>query len=94
MEAAAGIPLMSILSDYTRHIQRIFNLSLPNFELSTLFNIWINSDIKQMPPSWKNFLLIIRLLNLNELALRMETYLLSEELSPTIGKLGERNVLV
>ena len=92
LEVAAGIPVMTTLTDYTRRIQDILSLpQYPYLDLNGVLNDWI-SCIQWLPPSWRNLLLIIRLLNLDELAQRMETYLsagATEELSPTRGKQGE-----
>ena len=83
---------MTTLTDYTRHIQIFLGLAhYTNLDLNGLLNYWISS-VQWLPPSWRNLLLIIRLLNLDELAQRMETYLsagATEELSPTRGKQGE-----
>ena len=92
LESAAGIPVMTTLSDYTHHIQNILGLSMTiDFHLNGVLDSWISSK-QWLPPSWRNLLLIIRMLHLNELAQRMETYLsaeATEELSPTRGKQGE-----
>ena len=91
LESAAGIPVMTTLSDYTRHIQNILGIPMNIDDLNVLLNYWI-STIRWPPPSWRNLLLIIRLLHQDELAQRMETYLsarATEELSPTRGKQGE-----
>ena len=93
LETAAGIPVRKTLNNYTRHIQ--ISLGLIQFtylDLNALLDYWINY-VQHIPPTWKNLLQIIRQLNLNELAQRMETYLSggTEELSPTRGKQGEGN---
>ena len=92
LESAAGIPVMTTLSDYTRHIQNILGLSMTiNLDLNGVLNYWI-SGILWLPPSWRNLLLIIRRLHLDELAQKMETYLSAgaiEELFPTRGRQGE-----
>jgi hypothetical protein len=92
LESAAGIPVMTTLSDHTRNIQNILGLSMTiNLDLNGLLNNWI-SGILWLPPLWRNLLLIVRLLHQDELAQRMETYLsagATEELSPTGGKQGE-----
>ena len=88
LEPAAGIPVMSTLSDYTRHIQNILGpMTSSILDLNPLINYWI-SDILHIPPTWKNVLLIIRLLNLDDLAQRMESYLSGamKEISPVRGK--------
>lgn len=73
---AAGIPVMSTLSDYTERIQNILGITMaPNLDLNALLSNWISSDIKQVPPTWKNLFQIIHLLNLDDLAQMMEAYL-------------------
>ena len=83
---------MTILSDYTPLIQNILGLSMTiNLDLNGVLNYW-KSNAKWLPPSWRNLLLIVRLLNQDELAQRIETYLsagTTEELPPTRGKQGE-----
>ena len=92
LEPAAGISVVTTLTDYTQCIQ-IF-LGLPqdtNLDLNELLNYWKISEY-WLPPSWRNLLLIVRLLNLDDLAQWMESYLsagATEELSPTRGKQGE-----
>ena len=66
---------MSTLSDYTKHLQNILGLvTFTNFDLNSLLNYWI-SNVRRIPSTWKSLLQIIRLLNLDDLAQRMETYL-------------------
>ena len=75
VEAAADIPVTHTLTDYAQNIQNIFGLpTIPNFDLKCLLEYWLK-DAGVISLSWKNLLLIIRLLNLDELAHRMETYL-------------------
>ena len=75
LESAAGIPVMTTLSSHTWHIQIFLGLDqYPYLDLNGLLNYWI-ANVQWLPPSWRNLLLIIRLLNLDELAQRMETYL-------------------
>ena len=98
LESAAGIPVMSTLSDYTHHIQSILGLTSTMIinDLNILLNKW-TSDIQWPSPSWRNLFLIIRLLHQDELAQRMETYLsagATEDLSPTRGKQGELGGIV
>ena len=77
------------LSDYTRQLQVI--LEHTHLDLDGVLNHWMTGALR-LPPSWSNLFLVIRLLHLDELAQRMETYLsagATEELSPTRGKEGE-----
>ena len=92
LESAAGIPVMTTLSDYTHHIKNILGLQMiTSLDLKVVLYYWISGK-PWLPPSWRNLLLIIRQLHQDELAQRMETYLsasATEELSPTRGKQGE-----
>ena len=92
LESAAGIPVMTILSGYTHHIQNILGLTMTtNLSLKGVLRHWINGE-QWLRPLWRNLLQIIRLLHQDELAQRMETYLsagATEELSPTRGRQGE-----
>ena len=85
---------MTTLSDYTQRIKNILGLTRITYvNLKVLLNDWIGGKRKiYEPATWRNLLLIIRLLKLDELAQRMETYLsagATDELSPTRGKQGE-----
>ena len=92
LESAADIPVMKTLSDYIHHIQNILGLTITtNFDLNELLDYWISGK-PWLHPSWRNLLLVIRLLSQDELAQRMETCLsarATEELSPTRGRQGE-----
>ena len=75
LEAAAGIPVKRTLKSYTQQIQTFLGITyLTDINLNRLLNYWI-SDVQWVRPTWKNLLLIICLLNLDDLAQRMETYL-------------------
>ena len=77
LEPAAGIPVMTTLNNktYTQYIKNILGLTMITYsDVTKLLDDWI-SDVQWVLPNWKNLLLIIRLLNLDELAQRMETYL-------------------
>ena len=78
LEAAAGIPVMSTLNSYTPRIKIFLGLvHYTDLDLNGLLKYWI-SNVRWVPPTWKNVLLIIRLLNLDDLAQRMETFLSGE----------------
>ena len=93
LEAAAGIPVMRTLSDYTRHIQNMLGLvQFVTFDLKSLLSVWINKlNVQWIPPTWKNLLLIIRLFNQDEVAQQVETYLSARatEESHMIGAIKE-----
>ena len=82
---------MSTLSDYTQRIHSILGLPPSDIsDLNSILHYWIGG-VCQISPTWKNLLLIIRLLNLDDLAQRMETYLSGaiKELSSIGGEEGE-----
>ena len=95
LEAAAGIPVRRILSDYTQSIEKELHIHVFPPDIDTLLKTWLGYPAAgTVPPIWRNFLDIIRLLDLDELAQRMETYLsaeATEELSHTREKQGEGN---
>ena len=80
LEAASGIQVMSTLSNYNQQIQIILGLVM-NLELMSVLEYW-ERKTGHLPPTWKNLLLIIRLLDLDELAQRLETYLSGETEEP------------
>ena len=88
----AGIPVMSMLNNYTHHIQNI--LGLPMTHNQDLFNYWISS-VWQVSPTWQNLLDILRILNLDDLAQQIEFYLngATENLSPVRRTDGEETSL-
>lgn len=77
----AGIPVMSHLNNYTQYIQNI--LGLPMTHNLDLINYWLSS-VWQVSPTWNNLLDVIRLLNLDDLAQQIESYLsgATQNLSP------------
>ena len=82
----AGIPVMSMLNNYTQHIQNI--LGLPMTRDQDLFNYWISS-VWQVSPTWNNLLEILDILNLDDLAQQIESYLSgATDLSPIGGSAG------
>ena len=80
----AGIPVMSLLNKYTQHIRNI--LGLPMTHNQDLIHYWISS-VWQVSPTWNNLFDILRILNLDNLALQIESYLYgaTENLSPIIS---------
>ena len=77
-----GIPVMTSLNNSVNFFQQILgvlrSISYPSAfpNASSVLNAWSLSGIpSRRLPTWKNLLLIIRLLNLDDLAQRIETYL-------------------
>ena len=75
---AAGIPLMSSLGDYTGSITHILGmpLAIAPPPIESLLRIWLQSfSMTAYPPTWNSLLQITCLLNLHDLAERIETCL-------------------
>ena len=76
LESAAGIPVRRTLSSYTETIEKELHIHVFSPDLDTLLTTWLGYPAAgNIPPSWRNLFDIIRLLNQDELAQRMETYL-------------------
>ena len=77
-----GIPVISTLDTNFKRLQKLLSSCIMRTHTSTttssLLDTWLSYDSNAfcyLPPTWRNLLLIIRLLNLDELAQRMETFL-------------------
>ena len=75
-----GIPVMTSLFVNTYLFRQVLSVIIPYlsvfYDTPLLLNAWISYGMSSsLPPTWKNLLLIIRLLNLGELAQQVETYL-------------------
>ena len=75
-----GITVIASLNSSSIFFQQVLSVFIPHLsafhDASSLLNAWVLSDVvHRLPPTWRNLFLIVRLLNLHELAQRMETYL-------------------
>ena len=76
-----GIPVLASLNANTSFFQQVLSVFAPHLsaafhDASSLLDAWLSSGVLcYLPPTWKSLLLIIRFLNLDELAQWMETYL-------------------
>ena len=75
-----GIPVMTSLEINTPLLQHFLSTFVPDaytyIHLESLLNAWLSSGVfSSLRPTWRNLLLIIRLLNQDDLAQRMESYL-------------------
>ena len=72
---ASGFPVLSSLNSDVKLFRHFFELTIYIVDNSTLdLDSWLRGFSK-IPPSWKNLLLFIRQLHLNDLAQQIETYL-------------------
>ena len=88
-----GIPVLTFLNTKIQLLQQILSAPVPDAYIYTqsasLLNAWLSSGmLSRLPSSWRNLLLIIRLLNLDELAQRMETYLSTGVIIPIKAREG------
>ena len=77
-----GIPVMTALNNSVNFFRQILgvlrSISYPSAfpNATSVLSAWLFSGMfSRLLPTWKNLLLIIRLLNLDDLAQRIETYL-------------------
>ena len=75
-----GIPVMTSLNANIQLLQQVLVTFVPDTYIYTdtksLLQVWLSYGVScRLPPTWKNLFLIIRLLNLNDLVQRMESYL-------------------
>ena len=75
-----GIPVITSLNTNVYRFQQVLSVFVPYlsafYNASSLLNAWLSSGVlSRLPPTWKSLLLIIHLLNLDELAQKMEIYL-------------------
>ena len=77
-----GIPVMTVVDTYIRLFQQILSTAaiIPDAytytQSTSLLSAWLSCGVSShLSPTWKNLLLIICSLNLDDLAQRIETYL-------------------
>ena len=78
LEGAAGIPVMSELEDKSHEFQAVIRVR--QHSVSDAMKKWLTSPVlSRIVPTWKNLLLVLRLISLDGLAKQIETHLLEEE---------------
>ena len=72
LEKREGIPVLTELEAKNHEFQAIIRVKQP--DLPSAINRWLTSSVlSQIKPTWKNFLSILRLINLDHLAKDIET---------------------
>ena len=71
---AAGIPVMSTLKAYSR-LKEKQGLMEPWNEMKRLLHLSSSKSVEHMRPTWRNLLTLLRLLQLDDLAEQLMTYL-------------------
>ena len=90
-----GIPILTSLETNIQLLQHVLSFiptSHTYTQSTSLLDAWLSCHSgvsSHISPTWKNLLLIIRLLNLDDLAQRMETYLSGVTMKEYYLKKGE-----
>ena len=83
----AGVQVWREISDKNRDFQAIIGQKEHNSNLAVMK--WLNAERKGIKPSWENFFIVLRLVNLNHLAQKSETYLSGSSVcQPSAGSSG------
>ena len=74
LERLSGIPVLASLEDKSHDFQSVIRVK--QHSVSGAIDKWLTSPVlSRILPSWKSFFLVLRLINLDQLALQMETFL-------------------
>ena len=80
----AGVQVRGELSKKNRDLPAIIGQKEHNSNLAVIK--WLNAERKGIKPSWENFFIVLRLVNLDHLALKIETYLSGSTVcQPSVG---------
>ena len=86
LEKAAGIAVLSKLEGKKHEFQSIIRVK--QHTVSGAINKWLTAPVlSRILPTWKNLLCVLRLINLDDLAKQVETYL-SSHLPSTLHSEG------
>ena len=85
LEAAAEIPVLSELEAKSHEFQAIIRVKQHN--ASGAINKWLSAPVlSRIVPTWKNFLSVLRLIHLDDVAQQVEAYLSQHLMSIGEGK--------
>ena len=88
LETAAGIPVLSELEAKNHEFQAIIRVKQHN--VLGAINKWLTAPVlSRIVPTWKNFLSVLCLIHLDDVAQQIETYLSKHSLS-TLGSEGDK----
>lgn len=75
LERLSGIPILASLQDKSRDFQEVIRVR--QHTVSGAIDKWLTTHVLSgIMPTWKNLFLILRLINLEQLALQMEIFLM------------------
>ena len=75
LEEAEDIKLLASLSSKNDAFQRVIGIGKPVKNSYMAFEQWINQQRPSITPTWKKLLLVLRLLDLEQIAERIESSL-------------------
>ena len=84
LERLSGIPILASLQEISRDFQAVIRVQ--QHSITGAIEKWVSAPkgvLSRIAPTWKNFFLVLRLINQDQLALQMETFL---EEHPSLGK--------
>ena len=88
LERRARIPVLTDLEAKNYEFQAIIRVKQP--DLSWAINKWLTAPVlSRIKPTWKNLLIVLRLINLDDLAQQIEKYFTKHSLSTLEGGKSE-----
>ena len=89
LERRTGIPVLADLEAKNQEFQAMIRVKQPN--LSWAINKWLTTPVlSRIKPTWKNLLIVLHLINLDDLAQQIEKYFTKHSLSTLEGEKGKR----
>ena len=80
LEKGVGIPVLTDLEAANHEFQAIIRVKQPNILLA--IKKWLTTPLlSHIKPTWKNLILILQIINLDQLAEKIETYVIKHQLS-------------
>ena len=74
LESTVGVPVLTALETKNREFQAVIRVKRDN--VSSTINKWLTEPVQsRIIPSWKNFLIVLCLINLDHIAEEIEAHL-------------------
>ena len=88
LEAVAQIPVLTELKAKSSEFQAVIRVKQP--DVSWAINKWLTTSVlSRIKPTWRNLLLVLRLIHLDSIADQMVEYFKTHSLSSIQGKEGK-----
>ena len=89
LEAVAKIPVLTELKAKSSEFQAVIRVK--QSDISWAINKWLTTSVlSRIKPTWKNLLLVLRLIHLDSIADQIVVYFKTHSLSSLQGKEGTR----